>query len=131
MLRAALEEVASGVASSAEGDLRKLIKSGGLPEPMYNARLYVGSDFLAQPDLYWREAGVAGEVDSREWHLSPELWAKTMERHAKMSAQGIIVVHYTPLQIRTDGARVLAELRSTIEAGRRRPELAVRVVAGR
>lgn len=129
-LRAVLEEVADGVASAAEGDLRKLIKSGGLPEPVYNPRLYVGSAFLAQPDLYWREAGVAGEVDSREWHLSPELWARTLERHAKMSAQGIIVVHYTPRRIRTDGARVLAELRSTIEAGRRRPELAVRVVPG-
>ena len=129
-LRAALEEVADGVASGAEGDLRKLIKSGRLPEPMYNPRLYVGSVFLAQPDLYWRDAGVAGEVDSREWHLSPELWAKTLERHAKMSAQGIIVVHYTPRRIRTEGARVLAELRSAIEAGRRRPELAVRVIPG-
>ncbi len=126
-LRAALDEVADGVASAAEGDLRKLIKSGGLPEPLYNPRLYVGSEFLAQPDLYWREAGVAGEVDSREWHLSPELWARTLERHAKMSAQGIIVVHYTPRRITADGARLLAELRSTIEAGQRRPALAVQV----
>lgn len=130
-LRAALEEVADGVASAAEGDLRKLIKRGGLPAPMYNPQLYVGPVFLAQPDLYWREAGVAGQVDSREWHLSPDLWARTLERHAKMSAQGIIVVHYTPRRIRTDGSRVLAELRSTIEAGRRRPKLEVRVVAGR
>jgi hypothetical protein len=130
-LRAALEEVADGVASAAEGDMRKLIKRGGLPEPLYNPRLYVGSDFLAEPDLYWREAGVAGEVDSREWHLSPELWARTLERHSRMSAQGIIVVHYTPRRIRTDGAQVVAELRSAIEAGRRRPALAVRVVPGR
>ena len=126
-LRTALEEVADGVASAAEGDLRELIKNGRLPQPMFNPQLYVGSEFLAQPDLYWRAAGVAGEVDSREWHLSPELWARTMERHAKMSAQGIIVVHYTPRRIRTDGSRVLAELRSTIEAGKRRPALAIRV----
>lgn len=127
-LRAALDEVADGARSAAEGDLMKLIRRGGLPEPLYNPRLYAGQEFLAQPDLYWREAGVAGEVDSREWHLSPDLWDKTMARHAKMSAQGIIVVHYTPRRIRTDQARVLAELRSTIEAGRRRPGLAVRVV---
>ena len=50
-LRAALEEVADGVASVAEGDLRKLIKNGGLPEPMYNPRLFVGDMFLAQPDV--------------------------------------------------------------------------------
>lgn len=130
-LRVALEEVADGVASAAEGDLRTLVKKGGLPEPMYNPKLYVGSDFLAQPDLYWREAGVAGEVDSREWHLSPDRWAMTLERHAKMSAQGIIVMHYTPRRVRTGGARVVAELGSAIEAGLRRPELEVRVVPGR
>ena len=131
MLRAALEEVADGVASSAEGDLRKLVKVSKLPEPMYNPCLYVGQDFLAQPDLWWRDAGVAGELDSREWHLSPELWAKTMARHSAMSAQGIIVLHFTPGRIRTDSARVVGELRSAIEAGLRRPALAIRTVPHR
>lgn len=128
MLRAALEEVADGVASAAEGDLRKLVKAGRLPEPMYNPSLYVGEDFLAQPDLWWRDAGVAGEVDSREWHLSPELWKRTMARHAAMSAQGIIVLHFPPSRIRSDPSRVIAELRSAIEAGLRRPALAIRTV---
>ncbi|HWF81237.1 MAG TPA: hypothetical protein VN695_11695 [Streptosporangiaceae bacterium] len=113
-LRAALEEVADGVASAAEGDLRKLIKVGRLPEPLYNPSLYVGDGFLAQPDLWWRDAGVAGEVDSREWHLSPEQWKKTIARHSAMSARGII-----------------AELKSAIEAGLRRPTLAIRTVPGK
>lgn len=130
-LRAALEEVADGVASAAEGDVRKLIKSGGLPEPLYNPSLYVGDEFLAQPDLWWRDAGVAGEVDSREWHLSPEQWKRTMARHSAMSAQGIIVLHFAPSQIRSDGPRVIAELRSAIEAGLRRPPLAIRTVPHR
>jgi hypothetical protein len=79
-LRAALEEVADGVASVAEGDLRKLIKNGGLPTPMYNPRLYVGTVFLAMPDVWWPRAGVAAEVDSREWHLSPVGWERTQAR---------------------------------------------------
>jgi hypothetical protein len=127
-LRVALEEVTDGVASAAEGDLRKLVKAGRLPEPLYNASLYVDEEFLAQPDLWWRDAGVAGEVDSREWHLSPEQWKRTMARHSAMSAQGIIVLHFAPSRIRTDGARVIAELRSAIEAGLRRPALAIRTV---
>ncbi len=131
MLRAALEEVADGVASNAEGDLRELIKNSRLPEPLYNPRLYVGSEFLAEPDAWWRDAGVAGEVDSREWHLSPAAWARTMERHARMSAQGIIVLHFTPSRIRTDSARVVAELKSAIEAGLRRPALAIRTIPRR
>jgi hypothetical protein len=126
LLRSALEEVADGVASVAEGDLRKLVKTAGLPEPLYNPKLYVGSEFLAQPDLWWRDAGVTGEVDSREWHLSPELWARTMARHTRMTAQGILVLHFTPKQIRQDGIRVVAELRAALAAGRQRPALPIR-----
>jgi hypothetical protein len=127
-LRAALEEVADGVASVAEGDLRALIKKGGLAEPMYNPRLYIGSDFLAQPDAWWPDAGVAGEVDSREYHFSPADWEKTMARHARMSAQGIIVLHFTPRRIRTDAAGVVSELRASIEVGLRRQPLPIRAV---
>jgi len=70
-------------------------------------------------------------VDSREWHLSPELWAKTMKRHARMSAHGIIVMHFTPKRIRSEAAQVAAELRAAIEAGRQRPPLDIRAMPAR
>jgi hypothetical protein len=89
---------------------------------------YVGKEFLAQPDLWWRNAGVAGELDSREWHLSPELWKKTMARHAAMSARGIIVLHFPPSRIKSDAAHVIEELRSAIDAGLSRPPLAIRTI---
>jgi len=131
VLRAALDEVADGIASVAEGDLRELIKNSGLPEPMYNARLFIGADFLAKPDMWWPDAGVAAEVDSREWHLSPAAWERTQARHARMSAHGILVLHYAPRRIRSDGAAVVAELRAAIEAGRQRPPLAIKAVPAR
>jgi hypothetical protein len=127
-LRAALEEVSDGIRSVAEGDLRKLIKRGQLPGPIYNPRLFVGDAFLAKPDAWWAEAGVAVEVDSREWHLSPADWERTQARHGAMSAHGILVLHYAPRRIRADGAAVLAEIRAAIEAGRRRPPLGIRAV---
>jgi hypothetical protein len=127
-LREVLEEVADGIASAAEGDLRKLINRNGLPEPMFNPDLYAGSQFLARPDAWWPDAGVAAEVDSREWHLSPERWAKTLARHSRMSAHGIVVMHYSPRQVKTEARRVIAELRSAIETGRRRPLLQIRTV---
>jgi hypothetical protein len=127
-LRQALEEVADGIASVAEGDLRAIIKRSGLPEPMYNPRLFVGEEFLAKPDAWWPDAGVAGEVDSREYHLSPDSWARTLARHAAMSAHGIIVVHYTPRRLRTEPDAVAMQLRSTLEAGRQRPLLPIRAV---
>jgi hypothetical protein len=130
-LRAALDEVIAGVASLIEGDARTLIKGSGLPEPLYNAKLYVGSDFLAQPDLWWPDAGVAGEVDSKEWHTSPVSWERTLARHDRMSAHGIIVLHLTHLRIRSAPAEVIAELRSALEVGRQRPPLPIRTVPGR
>jgi len=125
-LRFALEEVAAGIRSIAEGDLRKLIIRGGLPAPTYNPRLFVGEIFLAQPDAWWADAGVAAEVDSREWHLSPTGWERTQKRHARMSAQGIIVLHFAPRRIRTEGTAIIAELKTAIESGRHRTVLQIR-----
>jgi hypothetical protein len=130
-LRAVLEEVADGVRSAAEGDLRLLIKRSGLPEPMYNPDLYLGSVFLGRPDTWWKDAGVAGEVDSREWHYSPDQWEKTMARHSRMTAHGISVMHFTPKQVRTEPRRVVGEFRSAIEEGRKRPPLEIRAVPRR
>ena len=125
-LRVVLEEVADGVRSAAEGDLRLLIKRSGLPEPMYNPDLYAGSTFLGRPDTYWKDAGVAGEVDSQEWHFSPEQFAQTAARHSRMTAHGILVAHFTPKQVRTEPRRIVADLRSAIETGRQRPPLKIR-----
>jgi hypothetical protein len=127
-LREALAEVADGVASVAEGDLRKLVKRGGLPEPMYNPSLFDGSEFLGKPDAWWKDEGVAGEVDSKEWHLSPQDWANTLARHARMSARGIIVMHFTPGQLRASPVEVIAQIRSALEKGKQRPPLAIRAV---
>jgi hypothetical protein len=127
-LRRVLAEVASGVRSVPEGDLRKLLDAAGMPMPLFNAKVYAGREFIARPDAWWPDAGVAVEVDSMEWHLSPEDWQLTMSRHARMSAQGIIVLHFTPRQIRTESDRVIAQIESALAAGRSRPRLALRTV---
>jgi hypothetical protein len=127
-LRVALAEVADGVRSVVEGDLRALIRSARLPTPLYNPYLFVAKSFLAQPDVWWPDAGVAGEVDSREWHLSPDDWDRTLSRHARMSAHGIIVLHFTPRRIRTEPAAVVSDLRRALDSGRRRPPLQIRTV---
>ncbi len=127
-LRRALAEVADGVRSVAEGDLRDLINRAQLPSPMFNPRLYLGRTFLAKPDAWWPEAGVAAEVDSREWHLSPGDWAQTMARHARMTACGILVLHFTPTQVRTQPATVATDIRSALQTGRQRPALDIRAL---
>ena len=128
-LRRALAEVAAGVRSVAEGDLRTLIEAAWLPAPMFNARLYIGRTLLAVADTWWPDTGVVVEVDSREWHLSPEDWQRTLRRHTAMSKHGIIVVHVTPQQIRTEAGQVAADIRTALQSGRARPALGIRALA--
>ena len=53
LLRRALAEVADGIRSAAEGDLRDLIVWARLPIPMFNPRLIAAGEFLAKPDCWW------------------------------------------------------------------------------
>lgn len=128
-LRSILAEVIDGIRSAPEGDLRDLISRAGLPQPLYNAKLFVGGVFLAQPDAWWPGYGVAAEVDSREWHLSPEDWEKTMARHRRMSAVGIVVVHLSPRQLREESAQVQHHLWAALRAGRPLPAITNRPLA--
>ena len=127
-LRRTLAEVADGVRSAAEGDLRSLIRAAGLPAPIFNARLYIGPDLLAVVDAWWPDAGVAVEVDSREWHLLPEDSQRTVRRSRGLSAKGIIMLHVTPHQIRTEAEKIVADIRGALESGRARPPLAIRTL---
>jgi very-short-patch-repair endonuclease len=125
-LRKSLSEVVSGIRSAAEGDFADLLRRARLPMPMFNARLYTGQTFIAIADAWWPDAGVAAEVDSREWHISPEDWQYTLERHARMSALGILVLHFTPAQIRAEPERIAAHIRSALAVGHSRPALPIR-----
>jgi hypothetical protein len=129
-LRAALAEVIDGIRSPAEADLRKLIRTSQLPQPLYNPKLYLADGvFLAQPDAWWPDHGVAAEVDSREWHLSPADWERTMARHARMSAAGIVVLHFSPRQQRDQPAEVIGTIDRALHAGRPLPAITTLPVA--
>jgi hypothetical protein len=130
-LRRALAEISDGVRSVAEADLRTLIKRARLPDPFYNSRLYLGEEFIAAPDAWWPDAGVAAEADSRQWHLSPADWEQTLARHARMSALGIIVLHYPPSRLKSQPGIVAAEIRSALAAGRGRQLPQLRILPAR
>jgi very-short-patch-repair endonuclease len=111
VFRIALGEVAEGVLSVAEADFRELILRAGLPRPEFNARLRrADGSLLAVVDAWWAEAQVAGEVDSREWHLSPADWERTMRRHNELAQWGIQVLHFSPRQIKSEPRAVVAAI---------------------
>jgi hypothetical protein len=127
-LRSVLNEVADGIRSTTEGDLRDLIGTARLPMPLFNPSLYQGDVFLGKPDAWWPDAGVAGEVDSRAWHLSPEDWDRTRRRQTVMAAAGIIVVHFSPREIRRERALVVKRIRDALNSGLARPPIPIRTV---
>jgi hypothetical protein len=93
---------------------------------MFNARLFAADgSFIAKPDAWWPSPGAAAEVDSREWHLKPADWERTMARHARMSGHGILVLHFTLRQIRSQPMAVAAAITDTLRAGCARSPLPV------
>ena len=93
---------------------------------MFNARLFTADgSFIATADAWWPDAGVAAEVDSREWHLSPAQWERTMRRRATMTSRGILVLHFAPRQIRFEPTTVIAAVADTLQTGRARPALPI------
>lgn len=127
LLRAALAEVADGIRSVAEADFRVLILRSDLPRPVFNARLIdVDGTLIAITDAWWQDAGVAAEVDSRAYHLAAADQDRTTERHDKLTALGILALHFSPKRLKENPAAILRDLRQAIEKGRQRPPLPIK-----
>jgi hypothetical protein len=122
--RAALREAGTGIRSAAEGDFKTLIDGSGLEEPMYNAELYAADgNFIGIADAWWQRAGVVAEVDSREYHLSPDDYERTVLRHNRIAANGINLLHFLPSTVKSKPSTVIANLRGAIRNGNARPPL--------
>jgi hypothetical protein len=128
VFRSVLAEVADGIRSTAEGDLRDVIRVNRLPVPLFNPSLYLEDVFLGKPDTWWPDAGVVAEVDSRAWHLSPEDWDRTRRRHDLMGAAGIIPLHFSPRELRREPAMVAQRIRDALTSGLARPALPIRTL---
>ena len=127
--RMALAEVSEGIRSAAEAQLKRLIDRSDLDRPMYNADLYtLDGLFLGRPDAWFARAGVAGQVDSREYHLAAKDYETTTLRHNRMEAAGIHVLHWLPSTIKAEPQRVIADLRNAIAAGNKCPPLPIKAI---
>ena len=127
--RKALAEISEGIRSAAEAQLKYLIERSDLDQPVYNADLYtLDGTFLGRPDAWFARAGVAGEVDSRQYHLGAKDYEETVRRHNRMEAAGIHVLHWLPSTIKAEPRQVIADLRAAITTGNMRPALPIKAV---
>lgn len=129
LFREALADVADGIRSVTEADLKDLLAKARIPMPLFNPELY-GNDgtFIARPDAWWPELGIAIEVDSREWHLSPQDHADTLARGRRMAKYQIVVLRFTPRQLRDERATVIKDIRAALEGARGRTPLPLRTI---
>ena len=90
------------------------MKQGTLLNFQWNPRLTTPDGVeLPTPDGWIADGAIALEVDSREHHSSPDDWRRTLRRHNVLTQQGSIVLHFTPLEIRTQARQVLRSIEQT------------------
>jgi hypothetical protein len=129
LARSVLNEIGDGVRSAAEARAHELLGRERLPSAMWNPRLYTDlGRFVGTPDAWFDHVGLAWEIDSREWHLSPADYDRTVDRHAAMTAVGITVLHTRPSQLINSAPLVLRNLRDSLEQAACRPRPRIRAV---
>ncbi|MBW5484737.1 hypothetical protein [Streptomyces bambusae] len=118
----AAAELLAGVRSIAEAHARDALAATDLPTPLWNARLYAADGtFLASPDAYWPDEGVALEIDSAEYHYTRDAWHATLRRRLRLEAHGVLVVSATPSMVRDIPHEVAAAVRALLTLTTPRP----------
>jgi hypothetical protein len=97
LARHVLREIAIGIRSAAEARLREGFERYGVPQPAWNKNLCTpDGEVVASPDAYWEAYGVALELDSMAWHLSPESYKKTQRRQFGLVVHNVDVLPVAP-----------------------------------
>ncbi|MGH3875930.1 MAG: hypothetical protein ACRDSK_02715 [Actinophytocola sp.] len=119
--RRILAELDDGVRSLAQGWARRLVLRAGLPTPRWRVPISGPSGaHLATPDAWW-DVGLAWEVDSYAFDLTPADYAAALTRATHLTAAGILVVHTRPAQLRDEPAAVADLLTSAYTQASTRP----------
>jgi hypothetical protein len=93
---------------------------------MFNARLYtLDGTFIAMVDGYWKDPCLVGDVDSRTYHTDTRAQDRDRDRHNRLIAHGLPVMHFSPQKIRDDGVGVAAAILKALQANRGRPPLPI------
>ncbi|MHC1563375.1 hypothetical protein ACR9E3_30840 [Actinomycetospora sp. C-140] len=132
-VRRVLVELDDGVRSAPEAWARSIAAT--IPEfssIVWNPRLVLeDGTWLADPDGWLDEVGLAWEIHSFKHHGDPEAFDATLHREARMTGHAVHVVAHTPRQLRDDRAQVRADLLAAHAVASARPRPAVHALAPR
>jgi hypothetical protein len=124
LTRRAVLDAGRGCASPPEAELVDALIGAG--RPFYvNPELRLHGRLLGVPDVWFPGVGLGGEVESVERHGSAGDVESTYDRHERMAAAGIELVHLSVRRIRRDAAEaagyVLGRAWRRVAAGDREP----------
>ncbi len=115
--RRVLAEIGLGARSVAEIDAMQVWEQSGLPNAQWNVPVHDASGALiGVPDAWCAEASLAWEIDSYEFHLNPQDYARTLRRNTRYAMAGIHVVQTLPSRLRSVPEEVVTELRQAYKA---------------
>lgn len=123
-LRAVLAVVADGADSEWERRLAAACVRAGLPPPRRPLLLSPTTGRTIRPDLYWR--GVVVEVDGPSAHGTGVALSEDLRRQNALVAElGLVVLRYTPVDVRDRLSEVVAEIAAAVRAssGARKADL--------
>ncbi|GAA4886146.1 hypothetical protein [Saccharopolyspora cebuensis] len=126
MPRKVLRSITADIRSLPEFRAHELLQRSGLPEPQWNIRLFSGTgEFIACPDAWFDDVGLAVEIDSVQFHFSKSDYAMTLRRNNRYSTHGVSAVQVLPRRLRAEPEAVLEEIRRAhgSAAARARPDV--------
>jgi putative AbiEi antitoxin of type IV toxin-antitoxin system/uncharacterized protein DUF559 len=115
-LQRALEEIRperANTRSELERLALELVDRHALPRPEVN-----GDAEGHEIDLLWRAERVAVELDSREFHLTPQAFERDRHRDAHLQALGYRTLRFTHRQLTRESGTVTRHLSAVLEASR-------------
>ncbi|MFG1642316.1 hypothetical protein ACGFMK_18675 [Amycolatopsis sp. NPDC049252] len=116
----------TAVRSMAEAHAKRLSSRLVNPPSHWNPDIHDASGrYIACPDGWWDDVGMAWEIDSFEFHFARSDYARTLERNTRYAAAGIPVVQTLPSELTHNPADVLAKLEAAYLTAKARPRPAV------
>ncbi|MGH3760941.1 hypothetical protein [Actinophytocola sp.] len=132
VVREVLKDIEGGARSIAEADAMRVWARTGLPTLEWNVVLRCPDGrYIATPDGWADEVGMAWEIDSFAFHFSRDDYARTVARNSRYAAAGVVVVQTLPTRLRSEPDAVTAELRAAYRAAAARPRPAGLRLEGR
>jgi hypothetical protein len=117
-----LADVAAGVRSAAERHAKQLWQRSGLPAAQWNVPvLRPDGSLVGIADCWVDEVAMVWEIESSQWHMSPEAHDRTVVRAAEFAAAGAVYTATKPKRLETRPRDVVETLRETYAQALARP----------